>query len=92
MRTRTIVMALMAGTWLGVAGAARADDQPPPEQHEGHQRALAGCEGKSDGDSCSFTSRHGDSIEGKCQNDREGKLACHPPHMHGHHGPPPQGE
>jgi hypothetical protein len=36
------------------------------------------CEGLSEGDSCTTTNPEGDSMEGICQMNREGNLACRP--------------
>ena len=44
---------------------------PPPE-------AKQACSGKSEGDSCGFTSPRGDEIKGDCRTVKNGDFACVP--------------
>ncbi len=47
---------------------------PPPE-------AYAACEGKSAGDSSQLTTPRGETLNGTCEADREGKLVLRPEHL-----------
>jgi hypothetical protein len=49
----------------------------PPEE------AIDACRGKSDGDTCGFTSPRGDEISGVCQTPLQNLLACIPAGMRG---------
>jgi hypothetical protein len=73
---RDIVVAQADGT---DAPRGRRHHGPPPE-------AISACDGLSDGDTCSFTSRRGDEIEGTCGTTRGGDFACMP-----EGGPPGKG-
>ncbi len=56
---------------LGCAsGQGRGPKGPPPE-------AITACEGKSAGDSVSFTGGRGESVEATCQ-EKDGQLAAVP--------------
>ncbi len=55
----------------GPGGGAQGG--PPPE-------AITACEGKSEGDSASFTGRRGETLEGVCK-EVEGQLAVVPENM-----------
>lgn len=66
--------------------AAQAQDRgrrqhgPPPE-------AYAACEGKSEGDTASFESPHGDTVTGTCVQERNGdQLVLRPDNMPEHGG------
>ena len=52
-------------------GQRRPHGGPPPEAKEA-------CSGKSEGDSCGFTSPRGDEIKGDCRTVRNGDFACVP--------------
>lgn len=73
---RDIIIAQAGGT---DAPSGRGHHGPPPE-------AISACEGLSEGDTCSFTSRRGDEIEGICGTTRNGDFACMP-----EGGPPGKG-
>ncbi|MEM8561801.1 MAG: hypothetical protein AAGF57_06180 [Pseudomonadota bacterium] len=76
---RNTVLAIALTSWSASNLANAVPDEqsskrsgPPPE-------ALAACDGSAAGDSCSFTSPRGDSIEGSCIVPRSDKgLACKP--------------
>lgn len=58
----------------------RQKRQPPAE-------AISACESKSEGASCSVTTRRGDTVEGTCKNTPDGKyFACKPNHRRGPRG------
>ncbi|MEO1173350.1 MAG: hypothetical protein AAFX94_15055 [Myxococcota bacterium] len=60
----------------------RGRREPPPE-------ALAACEGRSEGDACSFEGRRGGAVNGTCRIPPQSQqLACVP--EGGRRGPPPQ--
>ena len=52
----------------------RGGERTPP------QEAIDICESKSEGDTCSMTTRRGDSVQGTCENTPDNKyFACKPP-------------
>ena len=53
-------------------------NQSGPNQGTPPQEAINACSEKSTGDSCSFTSLHGDIISGTCQMPPGNSLACVP--------------
>lgn len=59
-------------------GRGQRQQGPPPE-------AYTACEGKSEGDTASFESPHGDTVTGTCAQDRNGdRLLLHPDNPPGH--------
>jgi hypothetical protein len=75
-----MVLAGMRVAWAQ-GGSGHGPGGPPPE-------AFTACEGKAEGDQCSFERRDGSTVEGVCKKDRRDadKLVCAP------NGPPPGGE
>ncbi|MEM8660682.1 MAG: hypothetical protein AAGF35_07350 [Pseudomonadota bacterium] len=76
---RNTILAIALTSWFAsnIANAEPGEQNskrrgPPPE-------AIAACESSAEGDSCSFTSPRGDSIEGSCIVPRsDNGLACKP--------------
>jgi hypothetical protein len=58
--------------------SAQSDGQRGP--HKPPQEAIDACKDKADNDSCTFTGRNQDQLEGTCHKgpDGQGELACHP--------------
>jgi len=70
-----------------VVAQADGTDEPSGRGHHGPPpEAISACEGLSEGNTCSFTSRRGDEIEGTCGTTRIGDFACMP-----EGGPPGKG-
>lgn len=73
---------------LIISGCLLAEDGRPPRG--GKPPFVTACEGKSEGDSCSFTDRSGSTVADQCQNSTsprgDTELTCGAPKA------PPQGQ
>lgn len=82
---RTVGFSLTAPFMFAMALAPLASAQPAPPQGPPRE-AIRACSGRSQGQSCSFTSPRGDQIDGTCRAPEGRELACAPARPH---GPPP---
>ena len=85
MNRSTRVLGAALSFLIAPLALAQAPSPPLPPQE-----AVDACAGRESGASCSFQ-HDGHNVAGSCGVIPGGTtVACHPPHFHFHHGPPPE--